>query len=112
MVCKTEHGGDCRAVGVTYEIQCNTEEGCEHIYIGNTARNGYIRGEEHQNMLRNKSEKSVLWKHRQEKHPNKEPEYKMKIIDKCRNNPLQRQLYEAVRIRRAETSKIYVIKNA
>ena len=27
----------------------------------------------------------------------------MKVVDKCRNNPLERQIYEAVRIRRTES---------
>ena len=27
----------------------------------------------------------------------------MKVVDKCRNNPLERQIYEAVSIRRTES---------
>ena len=105
-ICQTENGGDCRAIGITYQIECNTEEECKHIYIGNTARNGYARGEEHRSGVNNKNEKSVLWKHAQEKHPDREPTYKMKVVDRCRNNPLERQLYEAMRIRNAEATTL------
>ena len=105
-ICQTENGGDCRAIGITYKIECKTEEECKHNYKGNTARNGYTRGEEHKYKLKSKDEKSVLWRHVKNQHSDKEAKYNMKVIDKCRNNPLERQLYEAVRIRRTEPSTL------
>ena len=87
---------------MTYIIECKTEEECKYTYKGTTARNGYNRGEEHRKELENKTEKSILWEHLQEKHTDKQAKYSMKVVDKCRNNPLERQLYEAVRIRRTD----------
>ena len=102
-ICQAEKGGNCRAPGVTYKIGCETEPECNSVYTGNTARSAYTRGEEHRRDFENKAETSVLWKHYRENHAGKEAKYQINIIDKCRNNPLDRQLYEAVRIRRTET---------
>ena len=77
MVCKGkdgEEGGDCRESGVTYRIKClgkkegNPEEQCGEPYHGETDRNCYTRGCEHEADLYNRRESSALWKHFVEKH--------------------------------------------
>ena len=103
-ICKAENGGNCRTPGVTYKVTCATETECNKAYTGNTARSAYTRGEEHRRDFENKVETSVLWKHHRENHAGRDAIYKIDIIDKCRNNPLERQLYEAVRIRRMDTT--------
>ena len=47
--CTSEGSGSCRSVGVNYDIYCcDCEEiDDEKVYHGQTARTGYIRGEEH-----------------------------------------------------------------
>ena len=47
--CTSEGLGSCRSVGVNYDIYCCECEEIddEKLYHGQTARTGYIRGEEH-----------------------------------------------------------------
>ena len=55
MVCRNDEGtGQCRVTGVTYEIKCSM---CDHVYVGETGRNAYSRGLEHQEGLNKKDEK-------------------------------------------------------
>ena len=69
--------------------------------VGETCRNLYIRGQEHQRELNKKLDKSVLYKHVREDHINEENKVKfdMKITGRFKK-PLSRQLDEAIRIHR------------
>ena len=109
MVCKSqdrEEGGDCRESGVTYRINClgkkegNPEEHCGEPYHGETNRNCYTRGCEHEADLDNRRENSALWKHCVEKHGGVKQRFGMVQVDRARNDATKRQILEAVRIQR------------
>ena len=115
MVCKGENGeegGDCRESGVTYKIKClgekegNREEHCGESYRGETDRNGYTRGCEHEADLNNGRESSALWKHCVERHGSVRQRFEMVMVDRARNDATKRQILEAVRIQRAGTEQV------
>ena len=115
MVCKGEdgeEGGDCRESGVTYKIKClgkkegNQEEQCGEPYHGETDRNAYTRGREHEANLNNERENSALWKHCIEKHGSVKQRFEMVVVDRARNDATKRQILEAVRIQRAGDEQI------
>ena len=65
MSCSTGNEGGCETNSIAYKIEC---QGCLAIgksaqYDGESARNGFSRGLEHQESLRNEREDSPLWKH-------------------------------------------------
>ena len=92
-VCSSGGKGPCDMSGVTYEIKCD----CGDMYIGQTSRNAYARGQEHFNDLRNKSG-GTLWKHCTEKHDSEEKRFIMNVTGRYRDDCMLRQLSEAVRI--------------
>ena len=104
MVCSKGDTGGCRESGVTYQISClsniETGNGCGSIYVGETGRNGYSRGLQHQDDYRHQRDSSVLWKHCVQKHDSTCQEFQMKIVDRVRNDPTKRQILEATRIRK------------
>ena len=104
MVCSKGDTGGCRESGVTYQISClsniETGNGCGSIYVGETGRNGYSRGLQHQDDYRHQRDSSVLWKHCVQKHDSTRQEFQMKIVDRVRNDPTKRQILEATRIRK------------
>ena len=78
-------------------------KGIIRVYYGETARNVHVRSNEHYCDLRNKRERSWMWKHIQNEHENENPEdikFSWKISNKIRK-PLERQLTESVNIARA-----------
>ena len=109
MPCQTASGkkGDCEKNSVTYQICCETCLGAGKVttYEGETGRNAFSRGLEHQQGLRQKSEKSALWKHCVNEHSSQEAEFSMKIVG-CHSSCLGRQVCEAVRISRTEAEII------
>merc|ERR1712002_463514 len=72
---------------------------CE--YIGETSRSTYERSIEHQRALRNKDQKSPLYKHMEECHPGKEPNLLMKIL-RLHRKALSRQIHEALLISKSK----------
>ena len=112
MVCKEGKGGACRDSGVTYKINClggDTDElggMCVGFYQGETDRNMFSRGGEHQDDLDNRRESSVLWKHCVEKHQSIQQKFEMVLTDRSRNDATKRQILEAVRIQRANAEHI------
>ena len=124
MVCRGPNPGACRESGVTYEISCMLENGesedekCAYVYIGQTGRNAYVRGKEHMEAFRLKGESSVLWEHCEKVHDGEKRCFVMKVVDRCRNDPVKRQVLEAVRMnkvpeerrmnRRGEWNMIYL----
>ena len=52
---------------MNYQIVC-TRQGCEYVYYGETARNGFARGKEHLKGMEKKDEESVLVQHVKEWH--------------------------------------------
>ena len=64
-MCSTGEGGKCEKNGVGYRIVCLTcqMDGLSTIYEGETARNAFTRGMEHQDALRLEDEENALWKY-------------------------------------------------
>ena len=93
LVCRSGGKGMCRNENITYEIKCNE---CDHLYIGESARNGYTRGLEHARDLQKKDKNSVLYRHVQLAHQNntETTNFTMNITGTYRD-ALTRQLNEA-----------------
>ena len=94
-------GGDCQKESVLYEITClKCKEAMKStIYVGESARTGQCRGEDHLSDLRSKRQGKPLWTHSEEDHDGKlqNGDFKMKVVKKyC--TPLQRQIGEALLI--------------
>ena len=98
-ICSSGEGGKCEKNGVGYRIECLTcqRAGISTLYEGETARNAYTRGIEHQNALRLEDEENALWKHCLVQHGGVRAEFKMTVVGVHRT-PLVRQVNEAVRI--------------
>ena len=102
MVFKEGDGGRCRVNSVTYEITCNE---CNEKYIGETARNAFTRGLEHQAnitaTLDPERAKPTLRHHVDSKHTDdaNPPSFKMKVTGVYGGDALKRQVSEAVMIR-------------
>jgi hypothetical protein len=99
--------GDCEKNSVTYKITCQTclLDGKKTSYEGETGRNAFTRGVEHQQGLHSKSENSALWKHCVLEPDSQEAEFIMEIIQ-CHSTCLSRQVHEAVRILRTDAEII------
>ena len=97
---------------MTYRIKClgkkegNPEEQCGEPYHGETDRNCYTRGFEHEADLDNRRESSALWKHCVEKHGAVKQRFGMVQVDRARNDATKRQILEAVRIQRESPDQI------
>ena len=92
----------CRKSNVTYKMQCNIckKDGIEKSYSGETSRNAYIRGREHQKLFKNKNKNSFMWKHAVTEHSQERNlvTFDMKITGKF-SSPLRRQIFEGVSIK-------------
>ena len=66
-VCISDGKGNCRKENVNYEIEC-VREGCDYVYIGETARNAYCRGKEHLRGITKRDSDSVFVEHVSEYH--------------------------------------------
>ena len=83
----------CRVSNVNYEIECKC---CNKVYIGTTSRNCRVRGKEHAS-----NGTSTINKHAAFCHPtDRGNQYEMRIVRHF-NDPLTRQVHEAVKISRA-----------
>ena len=98
-ICTSGEGGKCEKNGVGYRIECLTcqRAGVSTLYEGETARNAYTRGIEHQDALRLEDEENALWKHCMVQHGGVRAEFCMTVVGVHRT-PLVRQVNEAVRI--------------
>ena len=93
-------GGNCRGSGINYEVECQMcPDGERSKYIGESSRNLFTRGREHERLSRNRSKKSFMRKHQQEKHQSRGGEFTAKVTGSARDC-LTRQVREAVEIRR------------
>jgi len=108
IVCQTEGKGPCRATNVTYEIKCNK---CNQKYMGETSRNMYSRGKEHLREMDLHNEKSVLWKHAQEKHQEVIPNFTCNITEIFQRDAMLRQIIEAVTINKEKPQNIMNTKS-
>ena len=97
MICRSDKGKNCRKSGITYKILCQHTE-CKFCYNGQTGKNGFSRGLEHIRDYQNKEPWSVLWTHCKSSHASMEQQFKMVVVDQCRNKATKRQILETVRI--------------
>ena len=77
-------------------------------YDGEAGRNGFTRGLEHEEGLRNEREESALWKHCQLVHGGEKQTFSMAMTGSF-HSCLERQINEAVRI---TSSKADIVMNS
>ena len=95
MVCENEGKGSCRATGVTYEIACKE---CKCKYVGETARSGYSRGTEHEQLAGSSEERSALLRHAKSCHQGT-PNFTMNVTGVFGDDAMLRQITESVHIK-------------
>ena len=98
LLCKSDGKGSCDRNGVVYSIKCE----CGDEYIGQTARNAYMRGKEHLQAYNNGAESSVMWSHCVDHHSAEEQIFTMDVVGQYGNDAMKRQIAEAVKIKRSE----------
>jgi hypothetical protein len=107
LICRGERGGRCSDYGIVYRVTCITckEQGGERgggrkkvVYIGETGKNGYLRGIEHERAAEILQENNAIGKHCIMEHRIIKPELKMEVLKKYRTC-LERQEGEAVYVR-------------
>ena len=93
------HPGGCERNSVGYRITCQACQGAGSWtqYEGESGRNAYSRGLEHQQDLRNEKEDSPLWKHCQVQHEGIKQTFYMEAL-RSFSSCLARQINEAVRL--------------
>ena len=96
-VCRNGNKGNCRRNDIKYHVECQREN-CGKIYHGETSKNAYTRGREHEADYRLHSEKSHMWKHCVLDHDGEEQTFTMHIDKTFRKDPLLRQITEAIAI--------------
>ena len=101
--CKTgDDKADCHKRNILYEsfcVICN-EKGIEKVYVGESSRSSYERGGEHENDYLKSAADSHMFKHAMVDHDGEEkPRFSFRV-KKYFQNPLARQISEAVSIRR------------
>ena len=96
---KGKNKDHCSSNNVGYRWNCLkcAENDKVKVYEGETGRSARIRGAEHVSDLKNKREKSALYKHVKNEHKNEEVKFSMEITNKFKD-ALTRQANEAVRI--------------
>ena len=112
LVCRGGEPGNCERNSTGYRIKCVPceMEGKKAIYEGETGRNPFSRGLEHQENLRNEREDSPLWKHCTLEHDGEKVDFIMKALRSFRS-PLMRQVNEPVRILRSRADMLLNSKN-
>ena len=100
MVCMTRGRGDCSRSGAGYRILCVECQKLKLVttYEGETARNPYSRGLEHQKSLENQKDASPLWKHCTIQHDGRMVQFRMDALRPFRY-PMSRQVNEGARVR-------------
>ena len=96
-VCRSNGIGHCKKASIKYSIKCDAPE-CNNIYHGESSKNGYCRGKEHESDYRNHLERSHMWKHCVLKHDSEEQSFAISIDKTFRRDPLLRQITEAIAI--------------
>ena len=100
LVCSHEKGGgNCKKRNITYKTECQTcqeRSGKERIYVGESARTAYERGQEHSQDYLKLQEDNPLYKNWVEEYQDEErPIFSMKVI-RSHVSPFVRQIHEAV----------------
>jgi hypothetical protein len=97
-VCTSGEKKNCRKTEIKYHINCDDEACKEHVYHGESSRNGFTRGNEQFTAFKKHEEGSNMWKHCVLKHGGEETTFKMKIDRTFRKDPMLRQITEAIEI--------------
>ena len=106
-VCTTTGKGNCDAESVTYNIGCEGQECVKGQYKGETAGNGFTRGLQHRTNLANRNlDNSPLWRHCLEEHGGEMQRFQMSITGTFKNDPMLRQITEAVQINRTDRNEL------
>ena len=100
LVCSHEKGGgNCQKRNITYKTECQScqeRSGKERIYVGESARTAYERGQEHSQDYLKLKEDSHMYKHWVEEHQGEQrPIFSMKVI-RSHVSAFARQIHEAV----------------
>ena len=93
-----EGGKLCHKPNIAYKYECN-QDGAQ--YIGESSRNFYSRDKEHNENYKKQKPDSFLNNHQVEKHNGEEADFNFKVVLKSFKDPLSRQIFEGVHIRRA-----------
>ena len=104
MICSTQAGGgNCFKEGVGYKIWCMQcdEDGHPAVMHGETGRSARKRVGEHYEAL-SKRKDSKLWEHCCEVHDGEMMSFGCEVTRSFKEDPLSRQLDEALRIQREE----------
>ena len=106
VVCRggSGRGASCRKSNVQYQLECNLcPEEEKSMYIGETSRNLYTRGLEHQAKYEAGDADSFMRKHQTEIHAGQDAQFKGSVTG-CFRDCLSRQVSEGVQIRRCAGS--------
>jgi hypothetical protein len=104
VACRNDRGsgGNCRGSNINYEMECQLcPPNQKAKYIGESSRNLFTRGQEHESRYRNRNRGSFMLKHQEMEHNGAEGVYTAKVTGSDRDC-LTRQVREAVRIRRCQ----------
>ena len=86
---------------MNYSIECQLcPDGHKSLYHGETARNLYTRGIDHEQNYRTQQEKSFMLKHQNKEHQGSPGSYTAKV-NATAKDCLTRQVREAVHLRRS-----------
>lgn len=112
LVCNSGKPGQYERNSSGYRIMCEPcqENGKKAIYEGETGRNCYSRGLEHQDNLRRELEDSPLWKHCTLEHDGEKVQFHMKALRSFKSC-LTRQVNEPVRILSSKADMLLNSKN-
>ena len=108
IACKSGRGegGSCRKGNIQYQLECRLcPDTNKSLYIGETSRNLYSRGVEHQGKYEAGKDDSFMCKHQAEKHAGQQPTFDGKVTGMFRDC-LSRQVSEGVQIRRCAGENI------
>ena len=106
-ICTSGGKGNCDTEGVTYRINCLGECNEKNIYRGESADNGYTRGKKHaEDLNAHSTNNSPLWRHCREIHSGEMQEFQMDITGTFRNDPMLRQITEAVQINNEDQRRL------
>ena len=105
---------NCRKMNIGYELQCKLckERGKEKVYIGESSRNLFLRGKEHEMLYRKENKNSVIWKHVKSDHEEEKEKVKFEMkMTGCFSKPLQRITEEGIRIKNRKPEELLNSKN-
>ena len=100
---------NCRKMNIGYTLQCETckSKGTNRVYRGESSRNLYLRGKEHESLYRNKNKNSVMWKHVTKEHEKDKENVKFQMkMTGVFLKPLQRIINEGIMIKRTKPEEL------